>query len=669
MMTPAEKAVLLRHTFLFAGCGVESLRSAAEAAEPVRFSPGDLVVREGDEGEALFVVASGFLRAYRIAGTDRVWLGDIQKGDFFGEFSLLEPRPRTATVEAMSPTLLLRLPATAVASLQKHDPAIQERMEEVLGQRRAAGAPPMAPSNEERWTSLARILELVDTPGFTPSAPDLSWHWLRPGAVLFHEGEPGDRVYFVMEGELRIFTLRGGVSVYVGRVGPNETLGEVALLSGEPRSASAMATSSVLLLGLEREAFDAFIAAHPETLASFRNRVLQRVEGRIRAEAAWHAVRTHTPLTLEDCEDVVRTRDLVLRNVKITQSYHRLALDLVDLLGDDHLNWPAFGAYASRSAGYAIRHEEIPAFLEVFRRPERFGSLGRTLGDALERSLLLRTLERVLAHVSQGVSDGNLRIFTDMAPIIVRFVEVVRAGGEGEHDAVESLLGTLAPGPTERGGQELLGEALRAWHTMRHTESPKLRAELMLLGNLRMGLHEQTRIQADLEQSLDAPLRVWIGDEFALAVDSLTSCLPYQPRATIVAHARAIEQGAIDALTTAFRRFVTRRLMRLRLPGGDLKLGSDVLPPQGTSVYPPELEELSHPELRALAASIARNADSNEGGGAVDWTRLPDRMNFILQLFRTRQNDRTLLDPPLENWRLELLAPTWQSVWETRPEG
>lgn len=119
-----EKIARLRHTLLFGDMSPQALRSVALSAEDVSVEQGATVVHEGEPGDAMYVVTRGLLRAQRRleSGRDEV-LGDLNKGGFFGEFALLESRPRTATVQAVTASQLLRL---SRASMQPHFAAYPE---------------------------------------------------------------------------------------------------------------------------------------------------------------------------------------------------------------------------------------------------------------------------------------------------------------------------------------------------------------------------------------------------------------------------------------------------------------------------------------------------------------------------------------------------------------
>ena len=81
------------------------------------------------------------------------------------------------------------------------------------------------------------------------------------GDEIFHEGDPGDTLYFVIDGKVRIHTA-GGDDITV--LGDRQVVGEMALLDGEPRSASASALSNVTLLKIHRDDFHEILAEKAE---------------------------------------------------------------------------------------------------------------------------------------------------------------------------------------------------------------------------------------------------------------------------------------------------------------------------------------------------------------------------------------------------------------------
>ena len=96
----------------------EQLEHIAEAGEVERFEPGEEIVGEGSLGDALYLVLTGRVEVSK-AGHP---LAALDPGEFFGEMSMLEPATRSATVTALDPSYLFRLPQNAVQGLLTTDP-------------------------------------------------------------------------------------------------------------------------------------------------------------------------------------------------------------------------------------------------------------------------------------------------------------------------------------------------------------------------------------------------------------------------------------------------------------------------------------------------------------------------------------------------------------------
>jgi len=84
------------------------------------------------------------------------------------------------------------------------------------------------------------------------------------GEIMFLRGEPGDGVFGIVRGSVRVFVEgASGGDVVVGTRGEGEVLGEMSLLDGMPRSASARAVDDVTALYVSRDRFDAWLREHP----------------------------------------------------------------------------------------------------------------------------------------------------------------------------------------------------------------------------------------------------------------------------------------------------------------------------------------------------------------------------------------------------------------------
>lgn len=89
------------------------------------------------------------------------------------------------------------------------------------------------------------------------------------GMIIFHKGSPGQTLYIIKAGKVRIFTLsESGQEIAVNIYGPGDVFGELALLDGLPRSAGAAAMEKTVTLTLHRDDFLRHLEAYPRMARS-----------------------------------------------------------------------------------------------------------------------------------------------------------------------------------------------------------------------------------------------------------------------------------------------------------------------------------------------------------------------------------------------------------------
>ncbi|MBN1562628.1 MAG: cyclic nucleotide-binding domain-containing protein [Anaerolineae bacterium] len=109
-------------------------------------------------------------------------------------------------------------------------------------------------------TPLMRLLTTIDRGQLSQLITE---QHCQPGEVICWEGDTGDAMYLIRSG--RVMILKGDLAspTMLGYRGPGETLGEMALLEGQPRSATNIARDDVRLLRISREAFHAWLSSSP----------------------------------------------------------------------------------------------------------------------------------------------------------------------------------------------------------------------------------------------------------------------------------------------------------------------------------------------------------------------------------------------------------------------
>jgi CRP/FNR family transcriptional regulator, cyclic AMP receptor protein len=104
---------------LFSGLSVMELNDLLRCIQPVTFSANQTIFRQGDQGDAAYVVQAGKISIYvRHPTHGRVWVTDLFRGEVIGELALLDNAPRSATAVAAEPCELIRIDAAEFSDLR-----------------------------------------------------------------------------------------------------------------------------------------------------------------------------------------------------------------------------------------------------------------------------------------------------------------------------------------------------------------------------------------------------------------------------------------------------------------------------------------------------------------------------------------------------------------------
>lgn len=101
----------------------------------VRISAGEYIFREGDSGDAMFIIQEGQVEVLKTMQGREVCLTVLEEGDFFGEMAVLERLPRSASARAVTDCLLLRIDESTFEHMIRANPEIPVRMLRKLSQR------------------------------------------------------------------------------------------------------------------------------------------------------------------------------------------------------------------------------------------------------------------------------------------------------------------------------------------------------------------------------------------------------------------------------------------------------------------------------------------------------------------------------------------------------
>lgn len=112
-----------------------ALARLIEEAALVSIIPGSTVVKEGEPGDAMFILVHGAARVTHTLGTEALPIAIIGPGDYFGEWSVLTGAPRTATVTALSHLEAIQLERETLLHFIQHHPEVRDRIDQVAHNR------------------------------------------------------------------------------------------------------------------------------------------------------------------------------------------------------------------------------------------------------------------------------------------------------------------------------------------------------------------------------------------------------------------------------------------------------------------------------------------------------------------------------------------------------
>lgn len=364
--------------------------------------------------------------------------------------------------------------------------------------------------------------------------------------------------------------------------------------------------------------------------------------------------------TVADIRRIVAQADPIIRNLQITQAYFGLSEGMAALTGQQ-ANWCTFATWASKQAGQSIRQEDLQRAFERLLRgspevdealnvtaragAEISGQDSRSLAGALDALRLALSPQAAFARVSDAVARGNQKVFAEIGYEFARFLTVF-ADGVADDGALAAFLDGLRPGDPPD-GQRFLHHAFTCYHRALLESDVKAKAEWMFLANAEIGFHEQTRLQPEIVEALNAS----IYDPAELRRRLMVELFPSPGSRLRLAVARLAGRArpllnARDVLAEQARKLarlaITDQMMTLALPGGqELRLGQDL-----TAQFPSTLHHITNPDVQALLSQVDPTPDSLAGTGVADWGNLPDRLHFIVDLFRAYHEEPALFSPP-----------------------
>jgi len=367
-----------------------------------------------------------------------------------------------------------------------------------------------------------------------------------------------------------------------------------------------------------------------------------------------------SPLTAEVMQ-IASIADPVQRNLRITECYHRLSVAMARRTGQS-ANWCTFATWASKQAGQTIRGEDILDRLDTrSKETQRLLHPIRAIWGWLIRRGLFnpKSVLGRLTHAihspfdafefsSDAVARGNLKVFQEIGFQFARYLEQCPADAAIDSPQFRTFQDGLRQGDPPQ-GQTLLRKAFERYQ--QSSLNPAARAQSILLANLEIGLHEQTRLQPEIREAMEAGPKT--ADELGvIALKRVFPGLRFLLLYRVIAAVLRVPAGRFKKYVRDLTcRVVTESLMVLSFPP-DLVVQLDR---NLDATVPASLQALDDPPLLQLVSQFEPAAGTLDDCGARDWSDVKQRVHFIIHLFRAFQERSELFDAPFSAAQVAVL--------------
>ena len=259
---------LLLDVPFFEGMSDKLISKVTDRALLLQFQAGQDICRQGEYEETFYILLSG--RVDVVASTqneETVHLAYLEKGDFFGEMGPMSGQPRTATVQASERTVVLQIPKELFLEMLRASPLVKDRIDRKYIERslrtHLRRVSLFASLPDDILDALSHKVELVS---------------FRKGEVIIKEGEPGDCLYLIRSGFVKVGKGPLEMEKILTYLREGSYFGEMALIRSERRTANVTAMTDVEAVRIDKKDFQEILSLYPEVATEVSTSMEKRDE-------------------------------------------------------------------------------------------------------------------------------------------------------------------------------------------------------------------------------------------------------------------------------------------------------------------------------------------------------------------------------------------------------
>lgn len=250
----------------------EAFVELARALRVRRFAEGEVALEEGTSGTSFFIVANGEVNVQRKPpptargdASEPIHLARLGPGSIFGEMAIISRTPRSASVVAAVPVVLLEADRDAIEMAALAAPRVGEEVVEYCRRRMLSNLLHLSP-----------ILRRLDPVRRASLLRQFEMQFYDRGAVIIREEEASAGMYLIVSGEVEVSRREGAEPLVLARLGPGDVVGEISLVLRRPATASVVAVHPTTVLHLGGEKFLEVVRDHADLLAELYELAIRR---------------------------------------------------------------------------------------------------------------------------------------------------------------------------------------------------------------------------------------------------------------------------------------------------------------------------------------------------------------------------------------------------------
>lgn len=227
--------------------------------------PDETICAEGQYGQVVYVMLSGYVRVTRMSPEGPILIGTLKRGDFFGEMNPLSNQPSAVSVTATTDCVLLELSKPLLRLVLKQSPHAQSLVDRTYNDR--------AMRSELRSVSLFEGFSSEELDHLVSTATVVRY---AKNAFIVRQGDEGNSFYLVRSGFVKVVRQRASKDLVLAYLREGQYFGEMALLHNEKRTASVIALGDTEVIRITKKDFNALLKTHPAMRLQLEQMVYKR---------------------------------------------------------------------------------------------------------------------------------------------------------------------------------------------------------------------------------------------------------------------------------------------------------------------------------------------------------------------------------------------------------